>query len=171
MGICFSKNTDNIKSMDLIDINFSDVEYFSLNGKTFNGKIVDVYDGDTCTIVIILDGKLIKFKCRCNGYDSPEMRPLKSIPNRDKVIENANKAKNFFINNVSNLKLDINKVYTKNELKELFLKNNMLIEIKAYNWDKYGRLLAAFYNNNININDMMIEKGYGYAYDGGTKHS
>ena len=43
--------------------------------------------------------------------------------------------------------------------------------IKTYNWDKYGRLLAAFYNNNININDMMIEKGYGYAYDGGTKHS
>ena len=38
MGICFSKNTDNIKSMDLIDINFSDVEYFSLNGKTFNLK-------------------------------------------------------------------------------------------------------------------------------------
>ena len=167
MGFCFSKYLD--KSNELININFSDIEYFSLNGRSFNAKVVDVYDGDTCTVIIILDGKLRKFKCRCNGYDSPEMRPLKNIPNRDEIIRNANKAKNFFINNVTNLKLDINKIYTKDEVKELFFNNNMLIQIKTYEYDKYGRLLADFYNNNININNIMIEKGYGYTYNGGTK--
>ena len=53
---------------------------------------------------------------------------------------------------------------------EIF-KNHKLIKIKTYEWDKYGRLLADFYNGSVNVNQLMIDKGYGYPYDGGTKRT
>ena len=43
---------------------------FSLNGMTFNAKVVDVYDGDTCTVIFYYKDEPIKFKCRCNGLYS-----------------------------------------------------------------------------------------------------
>ena len=37
---------------------------------------------------------------------------------------------------------------------------------------KYGRLLGWLYigDNNISINEQMIDEGYAWSYDGGTKH-
>ena len=47
-----------------------------------------------------------------------------------------------------------------------------LIFIKCKDFDKYGRLLAEIYVNFddvTSVNDLMIENGHGYSYDGGTK--
>ena len=43
MGICFSDSKDSI----LLNLHDVDVDMFSLNGMTFNAKVVDVYDVDT----------------------------------------------------------------------------------------------------------------------------
>ena len=49
--------------------------------------------------------------------------------------------------------------------------DNRIITLHCGKFDKYGRLLAEFYIDNININKLMIEKGHGYSYDGGTKRT
>ena len=41
--------------------------------------------------------------------------------------------------------------------------------MKCHGWDKYGRILGEFFINGVNLNNEMIEKNYGYQYDGGTK--
>lgn len=156
---------------DLVNIKYEDVEYFSLSGMEFDAKVVDVYDGDTCTVIFNLSGNLVKFKCRCKGYDSPEIKPPKDAKNREEIIFNANKSKNFFINQVTNLGIEENVIHNKNDLKSKLLSSHKLIKIKTYEWDKYGRLLADFYNGSVSINKLMIENGHGYPYDGGTKRT
>ena len=85
------------------------------------------------------------------GYDSPEMKPRLNIPNRNQEIENAKAAKKY----LSNIVL------------------NTIIEFESMGFDKYGRLLGKIYKlsycSKEDINQLMIDQGYGYAYYGGTK--
>ena len=134
--------------MDLINCDTKTVSYFSFNGKKFSAKPCDIYDGDTFGAVFHYNGELIKYKCRCYGYDTAEMKPSLSNPNRDKEKELAIKAKNRFIE----------------------LLGDKLITIECLDFDKYGRLLVNVYNsNNELINEIMIKEGHGKSYLGGTK--
>ena len=97
-------------------------------------------------------GELIKYKCRCMGYDSAEMKPLLSNTNRIHEKELANKAKD--------------------RLTELLYKHSTkLIKIECLEFDKYGRLLINIWNmvDDKSINTIMIEEGHGKPYEGGTK--
>jgi endonuclease YncB( thermonuclease family) len=84
-----------------------------------------------------------------NGIDTPELHPGLNVPNRDNIIERANKAKN----------------YLKEEIQDKIL----FIEITGE--DKYGRLLGTLYyqGDDDSINDKMIKLGYAVSYNGGTK--
>ena len=166
MGNCYSciinhqlKKTNN------------DIPFFSLNGKTFDVKVVDVYDGDTCSVVFLFKNRFTKFRVRCSGYDSPEMKPLKSESERDTIIVNACKARNFFAHRTTNCDIDIDSQLSKKEMRELIKSNTKIIRMKCDGWDKYGRLLGHFYVNNIYINEEMIIRNYGYRYNGGTKQT
>jgi endonuclease YncB( thermonuclease family) len=168
MGVCFS--SENIE--ELKDLKYDDVDYFSFKNMEFYAKIVDVYDGDTCTVIFKFHDEIVKFKCRCIGYDSPEMKPSKTISDdvRLILISNAHKSKNYFINQLTSIDIDPNTEYLKKETKELLNNNKKIIKIKTHDWDKYGRLLTEFYNDKGEcVNDLMIKNCYGYAYDGGTK--
>jgi endonuclease YncB( thermonuclease family) len=129
----------------------NDVDLFSLNGKEFTAKVVNIYDGDTCKCVFVLNGELVKFNCRMNGYDTPEIRPRLNVENREEVIEKAKEARDYFKN----------------------LVKNKLVNLKCGKFDKYGRLLADIYigenENRLWINKDMIDKKFGYVYNGGTK--
>lgn len=125
----------------------NDLLFHSMENKIFNCKIVNVYDGDTCNGVIFYNFKFCKFKIRMHGYDSPELKPLKSKENRELEIENAKKSKN--------------------ALSDLIL--NKIVKLHCGKFDKYGRLLGTIYINKININDWMVENNFGYKYYGGTK--
>ena len=151
MGSCFSQSDKQNIEINLNELNDS-VELFSLEKLEVRAKIVKVYDGDTCFAVFVLDNKPVKFKIRMNGYDSPELKPLLSNPNREKEIDAAKKSKA--------------------KLEELVL--NQIVILECGKWDKYGRLLGTLYTisdnkKNININEYMIKNNYGYRYDGGTK--
>ena len=146
IGCAFVKYNYDMNKLN--NINSDDISIFSLNGYSTQAKVVDVYDGDTCTIVFKWEGKYRKFKCRCYGYDSPEMKPRLNIENRDEIKENAVKAKERLI--------------------EL---TTYIVRVECMDFDKYGRLLVKLYkNNNSLINDIMINEGHGYVYHGGTKH-
>ena len=141
---CFKKNKIDEFTND-------NIKLFSYNGFSSVVKIVDVYDGDTFTGVFQYRNEIIKYKFRCFGYDSPEMKPLLKTPNRDNVIENAKIARQKFI--------------------ELSNCNKKFVFVEFGEFDKYGRILAKVYTKDkkLYVNGEMIKGGFGYEYFGGTK--
>ena len=129
-----------------------DVPYFNFKNKTFIAKPCNVYDGDTFSVIFDFKGDLIKYRCRCYGYDTPEMRPSRKKPNRDNEKKLAYSAKNRII-----------------ELLEAH--PSKLIKIECLDFDKYGRILIKAYNNvnEKSINEIMVDEGHGKWYDGGKK--
>jgi len=134
--------------------NPKEINYFNFDGKTFIAKPCHVYDGDTFSVIFDYKGELIKYRCRCYGYDTPEMRPSRKNPNRDKEKELALLAKKRMI-----------------ELLEAH--SSKLIKIECLKFDKYGRILIKAFNNvnEKSINEIMVDEGHGRWYDGGTKNT
>ena len=134
---CLSRQTNNL-------------ELYKLKGN-FRCKVVDVYDGDTVTIVLYNKLGYEKHKLRMYGYDSPEMKPRLNSPNREEEIKKAKAAKQY--------------------LSDLVL--NKIVKFESMGYDKYGRLLGKLYILNIcseqELNQLMIDLGHGYPYHGGTK--
>ena len=119
---------------------------FSLNGyKTF-AKCVHAYDGDTIHVVFKMPNSndCYKWVIRMMGIDTPE---IKTKNKSEKQL--AIKARDF--------------------LRELIL--DKIIIIECLDFDKYGRLLGNIFieGNEKSLSNMMIEKGFAKAYDGGTK--
>jgi micrococcal nuclease len=135
-------------NITLAEATNENVAIFSLNNKTFKGKVVSIHDGDTCKIVLDIDGKLAKFNCRLNGIDTPEMKPKKTDPNRDKIKASA--------------------IAARDRLRSLCQE---LVDVECFDFDKYGRLLVHIHTNGKNVNNILIEEGFAYAYNGGTKRS
>ena len=133
-------------------IDDKDIPYFTFKGKTFYAMPCHIYDGDTFSVIFDYKGELIKYKCRCMGYDTAEMKPSLTAPNREREKELAHKAKDRLI-----------------EL--LYKHSTKLIKIECLDFDKYGRLLINVWNmvDEQSINSIMIQEGHGKAYMGGTK--
>ena len=116
-------------------------------------KIKKVVDGDTIDVVIDLGFDLMKTeRVRIAGVDTPEKRT------RD-LEEKA-------------LGLDATN-WLKEKLTETIKGDEELLirtELKG-GVGKYGRLLGWLYIGDaaISLNEQMIEEGYAWAYDGGTK--
>jgi endonuclease YncB( thermonuclease family) len=163
MGICCSFNKRRLKTQD------NSVPLFSLSGKVFDAKVVDVYDGDTCSVVIHWNQSFHKFKVRCCGYDCPEIKPLKTEKDRDKIIEMAHESKNYFVYLVTNPFFVLDTIYTNSEIGNFMKQNTKIVKLKCHGWDKYGRLLGDFYVDGIHVNQKMIDQGFAVPYDGGTK--
>ena len=125
---------------------------FTLNNHIKICKVVDVYDGDTCRVVFNHNNQINKWTIRMNGYDTPEMRPSRSLENRDEIKKKAIESRNF--------------------LKSLIMNDNQLVYLHCGEFDKYGRLLGEIYVNKDDeesVNTMMIKNNHGYEYHGGTK--
>lgn len=125
----------------------------TMRGEQYVGKVVDVYDGDTIRVVVIHNEIRAQYKVRMYGYDSPEMKPGKTTPNRQALVEAANAAKSALDDRIG----------------------GCLVYVVFGAYDKYGRVLANIYelddelNVGANINDWMIASGHGKPYFGGTK--
>jgi endonuclease YncB( thermonuclease family) len=121
------------------------IDYFSFQGKTFYAKPCKVYDGDTFTSVFWYKDEWIKWRCRSFGYDSPEMKPRLSDPDRNITIASAIRARDRF--------------------SELLFKTNN-ISIYCHEFDKYGRILVTIHNgiDTPSINQIMLDEGFGEHY-------
>jgi endonuclease YncB( thermonuclease family) len=109
------------------------------------GFVIKVYDGDTITIASKLpygDSPMYRFSVRLNGIDCPEM---KGKDNDEKQCA----------------------ILAKNEMIDLVLHKEIIL--KNVQTEKYGRILADVYINDLHINQHMVEKRLAVKYDGGTK--
>lgn len=153
MGIChsaFRRQRDVVTDEDLTKAVLG--EYFSFSGRKTQAKIVSVYDGDTCTAVFRLltnskNSPLIQYKIRMVGVDTPELKPLLSVPNRDQIMARAKEAKKAVEDKI------LNKIVT----------------LDCQGFDKYGRILATITVEGLNLNEWLIAQNYAVSYDGGTK--
>ena len=151
-----------------------DIPLFNLDGYKGWAKIVNVYDGDTFRAVVYKNNRILKFTFRPIGYDAPEMKPRKDTPYRDRHIDLAHKAKNYFMELV-NFDPNLEKIkynYCTSCACCDERKINGLIFIHCQKNDKYGRVLVTIYNNPgdvVSINSLMLTSGYVLPYDGKTK--
>lgn len=129
-------------------------------------EVIDVYDGDTCTVILCRNGQWISQKIRLMGYDTAEMKPLRNKPNRDAEIELAKRARKAFMDHIG---------YSETESGECIVKARCWMHCEGR--EKFGRILGTFYRptrfglETTSVNDWMIKNGYGIPYSGGTKES
>ena len=116
-------------------------------------KIVKVLDGDTIDVTIDLGCDLYKKeRVRVAGVDTPEKR-TRDLEEKALGIDATN--------------------WLKEKLTETIQGDDELTirtELKG-GVGKYGRLLGWLYvgESTISLNELMIEEGYAWEYDGGTK--
>jgi endonuclease YncB( thermonuclease family) len=112
-----------------------------------SGRVIKVYDGDSITIAAKLpfdDSTLYRFSVRLNGIDTPEI-----------------KGKNADEKEAAKLARDA--------LSNLILNKNIIL--KNVDNEKYGRVLADVYLDELHINEWLIRERYAIRYDGGAKKS
>ena len=156
--------------MDILNAT-CEVSEFTLCGLILKGKVVELYDADTCKIVLPLHNNLYKFTCRLNGIDTPEMKPKKDKVNRDNEIMMAKKARNELLKMICKEQNEIDLNITKDNIKKKLADNKRLIIVKCLEFDKYGRLLVELYNENETdtFNRMLVNLNLAVSYNGGTK--
>jgi endonuclease YncB( thermonuclease family) len=148
----FKKNKNKMnKYMEDIkweDIKWEDIKWEDTVEFTFpiqEGVVIKVYDGDTITIAAKLpyiESPLYRFPVRLNGLDTPELKG-----NTDDEKTAAKQARD--------------------ALSQLVLHKK--ITLKNVQNEKYGRILADVYLDNLCINDWLIKERFAVKYDGGAK--
>lgn len=159
MGNCCISSPDEVAHpipqddiyRDCTDENTSYVSYANLKTQV---KVLRVVDGDTLDVAMYQEDtkKIFKYRIRMYGIDTPEKRPLKSNPHREKEMAAAKRASQAMIEKVQ--------------------ENQSILTVLLYKPDKYGRLLGTFYDTKgEDINQWMIQQGHATAYFGKTKQS
>jgi len=115
---------------------------------TYFVKSIDrIVDGDTIDISIDLGFDLTKKeRVRLAGIDTPEKRTKNQ---KEKKMG-----------------------YQATEFLEMHLMEATKLTVKTEKDGKFGRMLGWLYKSDedtMSINQIMIDKGYAWAYDGGTK--
>ena len=116
-------------------------------------KIKKVLDGDTIDVVIDLGFDLAKTeRVRIAGVDTPEKR-TRNLEEKALGLDATNW-----------LKDKLNQTIKGED--ELVVRTELVGGV-----GKYGRLLGWLYvgDSDISLNEQMIEEGYAWPYDGGTK--
>jgi len=110
------------------------------------GHVVKVYDGDTITIASKMpysyESPMYRFSVRLLGIDTPE---IKGKSESERAVAKQ----------------------ARDELTTLLM--HQTVTLKNVQTEKYGRILADVYLQELHINNWMIEKRYAVAYDGKTK--
>jgi len=113
----------------------------------FVSSVDRVVDGDTVDVIIDLGFDLTKKeRVRLAGIDTPESR-TRDLEEKSMGLE------------------------AKDHLTDMLKGADKLI-VKTEKDGKYGRMLGWFYKNEdakYSINEVMIEQGYAWKYDGGKK--
>jgi endonuclease YncB( thermonuclease family) len=155
----YSKNNENLINKNLLEKNIIvknymedgfDIKWEDTVEFTFpiqGGRVIKVYDADTITIASKLPfegSPIYRLSVRLNGIDTPEIKG-KGVSDEEK--EAAKNAREF----VSNMVL------------------NKYVKLENIQSEKYGRILADVYLDNVHLNNLLLQEKYAVVYDGGTK--
>lgn len=143
--------------------------FFSLAGTRTWARVVDVYDGDTCTLVLPLKDDFFKFQCRMHGIDTCELK------DRDQEYkQRAQAARARLVELVTGSRIPASDALelSRGALRFRLSETDFLVFTECLEFDKYGRLLVRLYSDDAapdSLATMLIREGLGVEYDGGTK--
>ena len=129
-------------------------------------RVVDIYDGDTCTIVFKLNDTYNKFTVRLKSIDTCEIKSQESENKKKAYL-----ARNRLFNLITNLTIHNE---SRKTIRTILNTNVYLINVCITGTDKYGRLLGNLYNVDDeqkirSYSSILIEEKLAYTYNGGTK--
>ena len=110
------------------------------------GKVIKVYDGDTITIaskIPTTDLPIYRFRVRLSRIDSAE---IKGHTETEKKLA----------------------IQARDALHKLIF--GKIVTLKNLSIEKYGRILADVYLDDIDISQWMLDNKYAIPYDGGKKN-
>ena len=113
----------------------------------YKAKLMRVVDGDTADVMIDLGFNVwTKQRLRFKGVDTWEKRTR----NKEEKVKGLAAS-----------------AFTKEHLE----RNKGLFTIQSFGTGKYGRVLAEIFieGEEKSLNQLLIEKGHAYVYEGGTK--
>ena len=149
MGFCHSKDRVPRGMYDVNKCDINSVGDLSLSGKLLRCKCIDVYDGDTITVIVPIGKTAFKQKCRLHGIDAPELRTCNLEEKRAGVTS---------------------KDWLAVEIK------NKIVWIEFQGRGKYGRLLGVVYKSyedslvyENSLNACLVAGGMAVPYDGGKR--
>ena len=119
-----------------------------INKYEYSAKLVRVVDGDTCDALIDLGfDTWVKKRIRFKGVDTWECR-TRDLDEKKKGLAA--------------------KAFTKDLLEN---SDEGKFVLKSYGVGKYGRVLADLFvkGNDKSINQLLLENGHAYEYEGGKK--
>lgn len=149
MGACCTKSDQVDKEKDLTTLSFSKLPDFTMANTNTKAKVVSVYDADTIRVVFEFRGEWCKKPMRIHGIDAPEIKPPRSIPDRELHMEAGRLARDV----VS--KWILGRVVTIHLEKE----------------DKYGRALGSItMGNGKDLSQELIKAQLALPYGGKTKN-
>ncbi len=127
-----------------------------VKNRNFIAKVIDCYDGDTCTIVFLLGKEPVKIKLRLLGIDTAELPRRKDGSDRTPQESELGYAARDF-------------------LKEQVLDQCVYVELQG--WDKWGgRVLGHLYCVDkkgrvvgISLSEQLLEAGLAVSYAGKKK--
>jgi len=162
------------KKISFENYTFDSTPEFSLNGQFLNCRVVDIYDGDTCTCVIPFCNHLYKFIIRLSDIDTCEVKS-KNEKNKDLAYQ----ARSRLYQLITKSNTIIDKNIKRKELRNMLNKQVFIITISCGDFDKYGRLLGWLYDKDTKLpqnvensfNHILIKEKLAYFYQGNTKLS
>ena len=155
MGCINTKqHNDEVKILSLD--NLKEATYEMAEDPTYefsDAKVIKVYDGDTVTIAVIENNKIVKYNVRLYGVDCEELKG-----GTDETKCKARLAKVY----MENLLLD--------KMVKIYVMNGRDIAGEKIK-EKYGRLLSEIYINGENVSDLLLSTGLAKKYYGGAKNT
>lgn len=136
-------NSMRIKGLE--DISLADCKAFTFEHLQTKAKVLNIYDGDTCTCAFNTFGLgIFKHKIRLSGIDTAEMKD-----HDQKIKTLAKKAKEFLVSKIE----------------------NKIVFLKCYKSDMYGRILADIFidGEDKSMSQLLIDNGFALPYDGKKK--
>jgi endonuclease YncB( thermonuclease family) len=139
---------------------FQSLPLWSLEGEKTHGKVTRVLDGDTIEIVILNHDQVQKHQLRLLGIDAPELRPRKTVADRELQIRAAEAVSRY--------------------LSKIVAGSDNIVWVEFSKKDKYGRWLGEIFTENkdaelenlyirTSINKLLLTKHFVKTYNGGAR--
>ena len=163
-------STQSEMEQKFINSNYNSTPFFTLNGKKMYCRVVNVYDGDTITVVLNIFDGFYKFSVRINGIDTCE---IKSKNEKNKEL--ACFARSRLISLITDKDISETTLLKDRRMINNFLNKNVYcVWIECLDFDKYGRLLANIYKNENassceSFSSILLKEKLAYTYTGETK--
>lgn len=144
-------------------VNHEEVESVPHKDKIIPAKVVDVYDGDTCTVIFEYGETFLKTKIRILGIDTPEKKVRgydRSDPIESKLAELEQEAGQYITDQVKDMM------------------EGKIVDVRFKKWDKFGGRvngdvfigdLIEGAENTYTLTDFLLESGYAKPYSGKKK--